>query len=105
MPTFYVTPVVLSVLSVLILQIALLVYLLSIKNRSASTNWVTTTFFMTTLMMVFLLFRAALPQFDIRYMQFSYWSMICSVGALGAGLQHAYAHPQLLPGVRYETTA
>ncbi len=95
MPTFYVTPVVLSLLSVLTVAVGVLFYLLSLKNKSPATKWMTTGVCAGMLLVLTALLQASIATPYPYFEQFSYWLEIGGITFFAALIQHSYHHPHL----------
>ncbi len=95
MPTFYVTPVVLSLLAVLIPAVGVLFYLLSLKNKSLASKWITTGVCAGTLLVLTALLQASIAPPYRYFEQFSYWLEIGGLAFFAALIQHSYHHPHL----------
>ncbi len=95
MPAFFITPITLSLVTVVMACIALTIYLFSIKDKSASTKWLVAAVTIAIVMLLLLLAISALPTPNPLWLQFSQALLFCSIGCFIAMIQHAYHHPIL----------
>ncbi|MEM7538847.1 MAG: ATP-binding protein [Chloroflexota bacterium] len=102
MPTFYITPVVLSLLSVWIPSLALLVYLFSIKQKSVATKWLVGAALSGSGILFFFVLRSALVLPNPLWLYSSNTSLICVIMTMMMVIQHGYHHPQLRPELHIE---
>ena len=103
LPHFYITPLSLLLLSVLVSCIALLIYLLSLTTKSTSTKWLIGTAFTGSLMLLLFGLRASTALPDPRWLMISDWMLLCSLGALMCLIQHGYHVPYLRKEHRLES--
>ena len=93
--TFYVTPIVLSILSVLLPCMALCIYLLSVKRKSTATKWLVGATFLGSIMLCLFVLRVGLSLPNPSWLAVSNWMLLCSLGVLFCLLQHGYHLPQI----------
>lgn len=92
---FHITPVALSVISVLVPCAALLAYLLSLRNKSTATKWLVGGIFLALFMFLFSLPRTILPRPHPMWIYFTDFSLLFSLGTLTLLIQHGYHHPRI----------
>jgi len=102
MPDFYLTSITLSLLSTLLPICALFIYLLSVKDKSSATKWLTSAAGVGTLMIGFMLWRSALPIPHPKWDLMAYWVQILSILMVALTIQHGYRYPLMRPELRFE---
>ncbi len=100
---FYITPAALQILSVLVPCVALLFYLLSLKNKSPSTKYLISAAMVGSAMLGLFGLRASIPLPHPTWLMASNWMLICCNGALTCLIQHGYHYPYPRPELRRES--
>lgn len=104
MTAFFITPIALSLFSVVMACVALTFYLLSIKHKSLSTKWLIAAIIVAIMLLMLLLCISTLPVPNPIWLHFSQTLLLCSIGYFALMAQHAYHYPTLRAEQRHEAS-